>query len=220
MKAIQGSIMASEGRRFIISALVAVLITFVAKLYYSSFLVLIIFIIVIILFLFFLIFFREPERNIPSGKYIIVAPADGKVVQIKKLDDPDTGDKSTQISIFMSVFNVHINWVPVEGKVLAVNYRKGSFLNALDHKASDENERTTIILDSGFGKIKVRQIAGLLARRIICYARKGFHLKAGDRLGFIMFGSRLDVILPSSIQPIVHKNQRVIGSKTEIGRVK
>ncbi|MEE9189406.1 MAG: phosphatidylserine decarboxylase family protein [Candidatus Neomarinimicrobiota bacterium] len=211
--------MASEGKRVIMVALVAALITFVTELYYPSFLVSTIFIIVIILLLFFLVFFREPKRNIPPGKNIIVAPADGKVVQVKKLDDPDTGDKSTQISIFMSVFDVHINWVPVEGKVLSVNYRKGSFLNALDHRASDENERTTIVLDSEFGKIKVRQIAGLLARRIICYANKGFHLKAGERLGFIMFGSRMDVILPRSIQPIVHKNQRVVGSKTEIGRV-
>jgi phosphatidylserine decarboxylase len=212
--------MASEGRKVIIVVMVITLIAFVAEIYYQSFLALTIFIISVILFLFFLAFFREPHRNIPGTNNLILAPADGKVVQVKKIDDPDIGDESTQISIFMSVFDVHINWVPVEGEVLAVNYRKGSFLNALDHRASDENERTTIIFDSEFGKIKVRQIAGLLARRIICYAHTGFHLKAGDRLGFIMFGSRMDVILPDSIQPTVHKNERVVGSKTEIARVK
>ena len=119
-------------------------------------------------------------------------------------------------SIFLSVFNVHINRMPIKGKFINVNYVKGEFLAAFDHEASDKNERMEIDIESKFGIIKVKQIAGLIARRILCYA-KGDKMPVGGRLGFIRFGSRTDIILPASINLDIKLNQKVIGGETIIG---
>ena len=123
------------------------------------------------LFLFCAWFFRDPERAIPTEPNVIVSPADGKVVEIIKESDPLLpNDNYIRISIFLNVFNVHVNRIPIAGKVEATRYNKGKFLNAANHKASLDNEQTAILIDNGSTKILVKQIAGLIARRIICYA--------------------------------------------------
>ena len=170
-----------------------------------------------LLLLFCLNFFRDPLRKIPKGKGIFVSPADGKIVQIKPVDDPDIG-KANLVSIFLNVFNVHVNRTPAGGSVSEVQHKKGKFLAAFNHSASDENEQSNIHILSTEGLIKVKQIAGLLARRIRCYVQKGSHLNTGDKLGFIMFGSRVDIILPDIITLRVKLGQKVKGGESIIGQ--
>jgi phosphatidylserine decarboxylase len=170
-----------------------------------------------LLLLFCLNFFRDPLRKIPKGKGIFVSPADGKIVQIKSVDDPDIG-KANLVSIFLNVFNVHVNRTPVGGSISEVQHKKGKFLAAFNHSASDENEQSNIHIHSTEGLIKVKQIAGLLARRIRCYVQKGSHLNTGDKLGFIMFGSRVDIILPDIITLRVELGQKVKGGESIIGQ--
>ncbi len=172
--------------------------------------------ILIILLVFCLNFFRDPIRNIPEGDDLVLAPADGKIVKIEKIQDQDLGE-SQLVSIFLNIFNVHANRMPIHGTFSKVEYEKGKFLAAFDHKASDENERTEILLNSKFGMIKIKQIAGLIARRILCYAKKGETMDAGERLGFIRFGSRTDLILPIHVNLSVELGQKVIGNTTIIG---
>ena len=146
-----------------------------------------------------------------------MSPADGKIIKIEDIIDPKSGEKLKLISIFLSVFNVHANRMPIDGKFNSVNYVKGQFLAAFDHKASDHNERMEISIETKFGLIKVKQIAGLVARRILCYAVKGKEMSAGERLGFIRFGSRTDIILPASINLNIELNQKVFGGQTILG---
>ena len=179
--------------------------------------VLIFIFILLLIFLFCLNFFRDPLRNIPNDDNIIISPADGKIIKIEEFVDPITNQKLKLISIFLSVFNVHSNRMPVDGKFKSVNYIKGDFLAAFDHRASEKNERTEIIIETKFGIIVVKQIAGLVARRILCYANENEKMSAGDRLGFIRFGSRTDIILPESINIRVELNEKVYGGETIIG---
>ena len=174
-------------------------------------------IILVALFLFCLNFFRDPFRNIPNDENIIISPADGKVIKIKDFEDPKTHEKLKLISIFLSVFNVHSNRMPVDGKFKSVKYIKGDFLAAFDHKASEQNERTEITIKTKFGIMIVKQIAGLVARRILCYAKKNEKMSRGDRLGFIRFGSRTDIILPQCVDIKIELNQKVYGGETIIG---
>ena len=177
-----------------------------------------IFLTVLSIFLIFCInFFRDPNRIIPKQENYVLSPADGKIIKIIEFDDPETGEKFKMASIFLSVFNVHINRMPIKGKFINVNYVKGEFLAAFDHEASDKNERMEIDIESKFGIIKVKQIAGLIARRILCYAKEGDKMPVGGRLGFIRFGSRTDIILPASINLDIKLNQKVIGGETIIG---
>ena len=152
-----------------------------------------------VLMIFCLNFFRDPKRVIPKQDNLILSPADGKIIKIDEVDDPISGEKHKLVSIFLSVFNVHANRMPIDGKFIDILYVKGKFLAAFDHKASDHNERMEIKIETKFGIIKVKQIAGLVARRILCYANIGEKMEAGGRLGFIRFGSRTDIILPASI---------------------
>ena len=168
------------------------------------------------LLVFCLNFFRDPVRNVPAGKNLILAPADGKIVKLIEVDDPELGE-SQLISIFLNVFNVHANRMPIEGTFTDVKYHKGKFLAAFDHKASDENERTEITIISRVGTLKVKQIAGLIARRILCYAKNGESMEMGGRLGFIRFGSRTDLILPKHVNLSVKLGQKVVGNKTIMG---
>ena len=170
-----------------------------------------------ILLIFCINFFRDPNRIIPKQENYVLSPADGKIIKIIEFDDPETGEKFKMASIFLSVFNVHINRMPIKGKFINVNYVKGEFLAAFDHEASDKNERMEIDIESKFGIIKVKQIAGLIARRILCYAKEGDKMPVGGRLGFIRFGSRTDIILPASIILDIKLNQKVIGGVTIIG---
>jgi len=162
-------------------------------------------------------FFRDPDRKIPEGDNIIISPADGKVTTVTTINDPNVGENSKLVSIFLNVFNVHANRVPISGKVISVSRKNGQFVSAFRHDAAEVNEQTTTLLDTSIGVVKVKQIAGLIARRILCYAKSGENMKKGDRLGFIMFGSRTDVILPSSVDINVKVGQRVVGTETLIG---
>ena len=168
------------------------------------------------LLVFCLNFFRDPVRNVPAGKNLILAPADGKIVKLIEVNDPEIGE-SQLVSIFLNVFNVHANRMPIEGTFTDVKYHKGKFLAAFDHKASDENERTEITIISKVGTLKVKQIAGLIARRILCYAKNGESMEMGGRLGFIRFGSRTDLILPKHVNLSVKLGQKVVGNKTIMG---
>ena len=169
-------------------------------------------------FIFCLNFFRDPKRIVPKDKNCIVSPADGKIIKIKEFEDPKTKEKLRLVSIFLSVFNVHSNRMPVDGVIKNVDYIKGDFLAAFDHKASEQNERTEISIEAKFGSMVVKQIAGLVARRILCYAKKDEKMLIGDRLGFIRFGSRTDIILPNDVTLNVELDQKVYGGQTIIGR--
>ena len=165
-----------------------------------------------LILLFCLNFFRDPKRLVPEGKNQIVSPADGKIIRI------DTENEEFQIiSIFLNVFDVHVNRMPITGTFSDVNYTKGKFLMAFDHNACDENERNIITIETAVGPIRLVQIAGLIARRIICYANKGKEMQIGDRLGFMRFGSRIDLILPNKIKLEVKLGQKVMGNTTIIG---
>ena len=168
------------------------------------------------LLLFCLNFFRDPKRVVVKRDDVLVSPADGKIIRLEKINDPELGACNI-VSIFLSIFDVHVNRMPISGKFADVKYVRGEFLMAFDHKACDLNERNTITILTKVGKIKMIQIAGLLARRIICYACKNSSMKIGDRLGFMRFGSRIDLILPQEISLKINLNQNVIGNQTVIG---
>lgn len=144
-------------------------------------------------------FFRDPERTGQRGARLVIAPADGKVVMVTDVDEPAfLHGRATRMSIFMSVFNVHVNRYPVDGVVLYVYYNKGKFFNAAADKSSLENEQMSVGIESGSHRVLVRQIAGLLARRIVNYSREGEQVTQGERMGIIRFGSRVDVFLPTA----------------------
>ena len=166
-----------------------------------------------IITLFILQFFRDPGRDVPTGANLVLAPADGRVVAVEQTEDPYLKRPSIKVSVFMNVFNVHSNRSPVDGKVEQVWYNPGKFVNADLAKASLENERNAlwIKLDSG-GDITCVQVAGLIARRILCYVKAGDRLTRGQRYGFIRFGSRVDVYLPASARVKV-----TLGDKTRAG---
>ncbi len=142
-------------------------------------------------------FFRDPERTGERGPSLVVSPADGKLIMITEVDEPSfIKGRAIRISIFMNVFNVHVNRYPVDGVVRHVNYNKGKFFNAAAEKSSLENEQMSVGIDTGRRRIMVRQIAGLIARRIVTYSKVGEIVKQGDRMGIIRFGSRVDVFIP------------------------
>ena len=165
-------------------------------------------------------FFRDPERIIPDGEGLIVAPADGKVVSIVKLKDtPLMADVSTRISIFLSPLDVHINRMPVTGTIEEVQYQRGKFMAAYRDEASTQNEQNALKIVAREGqRFAVVQIAGVLARRIVCHPKRGDKLNRGERFGLIMFGSRTDTYLPSGCRVEVEEGQRVKGGETILGR--
>lgn len=163
-------------------------------------------------------FFRDPQRVTPVSDGLVVSPADGVVSLVGMARPPAELELGTEplmrVSIFMNVFNCHVNRAPIGGKILRVAYRAGKFLNAELDKASDENERNGLVIEAGDTKIGVVQIAGLVARRIVCFVREGESLSAGDRFGLIRFGSRLDVYFPAGTQPKVALGQTMIAGET------
>ena len=170
--------------------------------------------------LFILQFFRDPLRNKPSKKSVILSAADGKVIAIEKMTNPYTNKSSVKVSVFMNVFNVHSNKCPVDGKILEKYYYPGKFLNAALSKASLENERCAITIQTKEKKIiTCVQIAGLIARRILCYKDKGDEVKAGERYGFIKFGSRVDLYLPTNASIKVNLGQTVKNTETIIANI-
>lgn len=172
-----------------------------------------------VLFLFSLHFFRDPERVIPQEKDVACSPADGTVIRIAERADPFSGSSKQCISIFMSVFNVHVNRAPVACLVKAARYHSGLFLNASFEKASSDNERCAWLLEEANGdKWTMVQIAGLIARRIVPRAQPGDELQMGQRIGMIRFGSRVDLYLPSDYAPAIEPGSKVFGGETVIAR--
>jgi phosphatidylserine decarboxylase len=157
-------------------------------------------------------FFRDPDREIPSAPGLVVSPADGTVVAVT--EDPE----GPIVAIFLSVFNVHVNRSPIAGRVTSVSYREGRFLAAFDERAGEMNERSEILIEGEAGAVRVRQIAGLLARRIICKVKPGDRLCAGERFGLIRFGSRTDLRLTPGARIAVKVGDKVRGGASVIGR--
>ncbi len=166
-------------------------------------------------------FFRHPERPLHlADDHIIYAPADGKVLVIEEtLEEEILKERRIQLSVFMSPLNVHVNRYPVSGVITYARYHAGKFLLAWDPKSSQDNERTTVVIKNDLGSIVVRQIAGYVARRIVCYPDVGDKINQGDELGFIKFGSRVDVFLPTNAQVEVTLNQVVKGNQTILARL-
>lgn len=189
---------AREGYLFIGIAAAAAASAFAVALARRSWALWLLAIVVTIIALWVAYFFRDPERTGDRGPQIVVAPADGKLILITEVDEPNfIGGRALRLSIFMNVFNVHVNRYPVDGTVKYIHYNKGKFLNAAAEKSSLENEQSSVGIESGPYKILVRQIAGLIARRIVTYSRVGDHAKQGERFGIIRFGSRVDIFIPT-----------------------
>lgn len=163
-------------------------------------------------------FFRDPDRDIPADPKYVLSPADGKVVEIKEEFENEYLKELTQrVSIFLSVFDVHVNRVPIAGRVGYFRYKKGSFVQAYKSEASSVNEQTIIGIENQKTKILFKQIAGLIARRIVCDIREGHVVKAGERFGMIKFGSRVDIFLPRDVEVEVTVNQKVKAGESIIG---
>ena len=174
-----------------------------------------IFIITLFLFLFIVSFFRIPKRTLTIGNNQVICPADGKVVVIEEITDKEFyKDRRIQVSIFMSPANVHVNRNPMSGKVTYSKYHKGKYLVAWHPKSSEENERHSVVIENNNGSILVKQIAGALAKRICNYLSVGDEVKQGTELGFIKFGSRVDVLLPLHAKVNVQMNEVVKGGVT------
>ena len=165
-------------------------------------------------------FFRDPERAGARGDRLVVAPADGKIVMITEVDEPTfVQGRAARVSIFMNVFNVHVNRYPVSGTVRYVTHTEGKFLNAAVEQASLENEQASVGIEAGPNRILVRQIAGLIARRIICYSRVGDHAEQGSRFGLIRFGSRVDVFMPADAVLRVQVGQTTVAGTTVLAEL-
>lgn len=168
------------------------------------------------------LFFRDPKRVTPVSDDLVISPADGKVSHVGKVVPPTElglgSDPMMRISVFMNVFNCHVNRSPMRGKITGVFYKKGNFLNAELDKASEDNERNSLVIDTEHGEIAVVQIAGLVARRIVCWAHEDETISSGERFGLIRFGSRLDVYLPVDTKPAVAVGQTAVAGETIIAR--
>ena len=166
----------------------------------------------VLLALFFLWFFRDPSRSITTEPGALVSPADGKVTEAEWIETPD--GSRLRLSIFLNVFDVHVNRSPVEGTVTQVNHKRGLFLNAMRADSNVLNEQNTVVIESANGAVQVKQIAGLLARRIVCNVKTGDRVERGQRFGLIKFGSRVDVLMPSDAKLLVRTGDRVKGGST------
>jgi phosphatidylserine decarboxylase len=166
------------------------------------------------------LFFRDPDRVTPTREGLVVAPADGRVSKIINAVPPaelNLGERALpRVSIFMNVFNCHINRSPATGRIEKIVYKAGTFINADLDKASENNERNSFLISSGATRVVVVQIAGLIARRIVTFAREGASVRAGERIGMIRFGSRVDVYLPEGTRPLVAEGQTAVAGETVI----
>jgi phosphatidylserine decarboxylase len=209
---------AREGLLFIIIAALIAAGTFAFALNRRSWPLWLAAIVLVVVAIWVAYFFRDPERTGERGERLVIAPADGKVVQVTEVDEPSfLHEKAIRISIFMNVFNVHVNRYPVSGTVRYVHYNPGKFLNAAVEKASLENEQSSVGIESGSNRVLVRQIAGLIARRIVTYGKDGERVTQGNRMGIIKFGSRVDVFLPLSGRPRVNIGVPTFAGVTVIG---
>jgi phosphatidylserine decarboxylase len=201
-----------DGLKFILPVLAASVVLFALRLPVAATLV-------VFLTAFLVYFFRDPERRIPQGQRLILAPADGRIVAIKPFADwrGPFGEPLTRISIFLSVFDVHVNRAPIAAVVNAVTHSPGRFVPAWGERASVDNAQTLIHFASPDADVWVKQIVGLVARRIVCRVTPGQKVAAGDRIGLIRFGSRVDCIFPSSAELRVRRGQTVAGGSTILG---
>jgi phosphatidylserine decarboxylase len=172
--------------------------------------------ILILLALFVFYFFRDPERTIPAGADNILSPADGRVVEI--IDEPLDSVPGRRVSIFLAVWNVHIQRAPVAGRIADVVYRPGRFYGAFRGRASQENEQNVIYIDLPQDRVVFKQIAGAIARRVLCWKSKGETVALGERVGMIRFGSRVDVWLPATTQVVVRRGQNVRGGESILAK--
>ncbi|MBN2059962.1 MAG: phosphatidylserine decarboxylase family protein [Deltaproteobacteria bacterium] len=204
---------AREGIPFFLFGVLASSILFITGLLLPGF-------IMVFLSLFALYFFRDPERRALADEKTVLAPADGKILEIRKFEDNENplGMPAVKLSIFMSLFNVHVNRVPVHGKITKIEYNPGKFFSANLDKASEYNEKNLITLLANCDhRIVLIQIAGLIARRIVCWVKETDYVKSGQRLGLIRFGSRLDIYIPENSQITVQKYQKVKAGETILG---
>jgi phosphatidylserine decarboxylase len=210
---------AKEGLPFIIPAWIIILLLWVISYFTGSRAASVAAIIFTLLGLFTTYFFRDPEREIPASEKAFVSPADGRIIDICEMDEPEfLKGKAIRVSIFLSVFNVHVNRIPAAGTVVYKKYHQGKFWGAFRDKASLENEQTCVGLTATDGtRITVKQIAGFIARRIVCYADSGKTFQKGERFGLIRFGSRTDLFLPAGTLLKVKKGDRVKGGTSIIG---
>jgi phosphatidylserine decarboxylase len=193
--------------RFLIPLLVSATIAFILGLYLATALVM-------LLAVFVAFFFRNPKREIPADPNAIVSPADGRVVRVERVGDV------TQMSIFLSIFDVHINRCPIAGRIEAMDYKKGKFKAAFNHAASVENERNVITVAQGNIKLVFTQIAGLIARRIVCWKKVGDSVAKGEPIGLIRFGSRVDMLFPAGTEATVQAGMRVRAGSSVVGFIK
>lgn len=204
--------MAKEGIPFIILFLVPAIIFFVLGWWVVA-------VLCLLLAAFMTFFFRDPERTCVADDTIIVSPADGRVVVVAPVE-PDKKDSPTQVSIFLSPLDVHINRSPIAGEVLDVTYKPGAYHIASRDIASAENEQNIVTVQGRLVTITFRQIAGILARRIVFWKKKGDSVALGERVGLMKFSSRMDVLMPSEVEVLAQKGQRVVAGVTVIGRVR
>ena len=212
-----------EGRKFLVKLFLVILIINLPIYYFYPCIAKLLSVGFVFFFLFFVNFFRRPVRisNIDDPN-LLFAPCDGKVVVIEPTVESEVlNEKRIQISIFMSVFDVHANWYPIGGTVTYYTHQEGRFMSAHLPKSSTENERSTIIIETeNKTRILVRQIAGAVAQRIVTYAQVGKKYQPNDELGFIKFGSRMDVFLPMDAEILVNLKQKTVGNRTAIARLK
>ncbi len=198
-----------------IIAITTFLLTLFSSLVNNEIIKILIILIPLIFLLFSFYFFRDPDRIPPQKDNVVISPADGKVLVVKDvLDNKFINGKAKQVSIFMSPLNVHVNRIPINGKVDYLEYHKGKFISAFRDKASENNERAEFGITSRFGKIFYTQVAGFIARRIVYEIKPGDLVVAGKRFGMIKFGSRVDVVVPESWQAKVNKGDRVTAGET------
>lgn len=172
----------------------------------------------VLLLLFVMFFFRNPSRKIPEGDNLVISPADGTVMSVEKIDEPNFMEGEAQrVSIFLSVFNVHINRAPIEGTIKYINYRHGKFIPAFKSHASEINERNSVGIQGKQIKVLVHQITGFIARRIVCWVKEGDNVVKGQRFGLIKFGSCTEIIVPLNVDVQVKPGDKVRGGKTIIG---
>jgi len=168
--------------------------------------------------LFTLAFFRNPARAIPGDERTVVAPADGRVLEAGEITRPD-GSRAKRVGIFLSIFDVHVNRAPIGGRIAAVDYRAGAFLPAFDHEASLRNEQNSVTIEDGGTRVVFKQIAGLIARRIVFRKKVDDRVAPGERVGLIKFGSRVDVFLPPNVAVRVKVGDRVAGGTSVLGEL-
>ncbi|MCI0450067.1 MAG: phosphatidylserine decarboxylase family protein [Chlorobi bacterium] len=211
------------GRDVVIKALViTLLIDIIALIIPNEVLKLILLVLSVLLISFTLFFFRDPKRHLPENikENEIISPADGKVIIIEEIQENEfLKSNSKLIGIFLSPLNVHVNRIPVSGKVAFYQYIKGDYIAAFNHKSSETNERTVIGIEGNKFKVLFKQVAGFVARRIVCALRTGDNVRIGEKFGMIKFGSRVDVIFPSNSNIRVSVNQKVIGGETILAEV-